>query len=162
MKGLAQPLDSSHNTAGTGYKGGQEITYLDIALMDLMGRYGMVDTQMVGINKQSLQVGNYPQDGEEALERSGPQLELLLKLEKAKEIRSMDISRGADVFCAAFVDEGSGQSMLSLRGRSSSLGSGGRLFQSKVLRGTSEADWTWNQVLAQILYIKIYLIPLLL
>jgi hypothetical protein len=74
-----------------------------------------------------------------------PQLEISLVLERAKEIRSMDIGRGADVFCAAFVDDGSDQS--SLRGNISRLGAGGRLFQTEVLRGTSEADWIWNQVL---------------
>ncbi len=145
MSSLAQPLDS-HPDSGIGYKNKQEITYLDMALMDLMGRYGVIDDRLVGTIKQSSQMGDYQQDEIQVSERIGPELELSLKLERAKEIRSMDIGRGADVFCAIFVDEGSEQGMISFRGGSGSLGAGGRLFQTEVMRGNSEADWTWNQV----------------
>ncbi len=148
MKSLAQPLVSSLNSVVTG----REITYLDVALMDLMGRYGMIDDRLVGISKQGLQPENSQQDEVEELERLGTQLELSLVLERAREIQSMDIGRGADVFCAAFVDEGSDQSMLSSRGGTSGLGAGGRLFQTRVLRGTSEADWIWNQVAVPLIY----------
>ena len=41
----------------------------------------------------------------------GPVIQLSLLVERARGIRSMDIGRGADVFCAAFVDEGDDQLM---------------------------------------------------
>ncbi len=143
IKDWTKPLDSNLSSVGTG----REITYLDIALMDLMARYGMIDDRLVGIRKRGLQDENHLQDEMEASEGLSSQLELSLILERAKDIKSMDIGRGADVFCAAFVDEEGNQS----RGISR-LGAGGRLFQTEVRRGTSEADWTWNQVVVPLMY----------
>ena len=145
MDCLAQPLNSLPDSE-SGYKKGQDITYLDIALMDLMDRYGVIDNRLVGTRNKNWKIEESQQDVKEASERLGLNLELSLKLEQAKEIRSMDIGRGADVFCAIFIDQGSDQGIPSFRGLSGSLGVGGRLFQTEVLRGNSEADWTWNQV----------------
>jgi hypothetical protein len=60
-----------------------------------------------------------------------------LTVERARNMPLMDLGRGADVFCAAFIDGGDDE-----------LGTAGgnRLFQTRVRRGAAEADWTWDEV----------------
>ena len=63
--------------------------------------------------------------------RSGPYQQsqrfvLTITIQKARNLPRMDIARGVDVFCALFV-EGSPE-----------------LYQTEILRGLSENDWTWG------------------
>ncbi len=135
----------------------QEISYLDVALMDLMIRYGEVNDHLMGkVHKYAEKLHCPDSDEFVVLDDFHPEIQLSMLVERARGIRSMDIGRGADVFCAAFVDEGDVQFKStstdrrpSLDGECISIGSGfgGRLFQTNILRGTSEVDWTWNQVI---------------
>ena len=157
MKALAQPLNYAQESAplsGHNLKNEQQISYLDFALTNLMGRYGVIDDNLVGSNKQSMHSEHDQRDNShehdqrdnsQVEEQSGLELELSLVVKKARNIRSMDVWRGADVFCAAFVADGSNKGQSAGTSRSI-LGTGGRLFQTEIMRGTSEADWTWNEV----------------
>ena len=63
-----------------------------------------------------------------------------LRLERVRGIGSVDLFGGADLFCVAFIgDWRSGQGI-------SGAIHGNRLFQTRVLRGRSESEWTWNEV----------------
>ncbi len=137
-------------------KSGQEISYLDVALMDLMNRYGQINYHLIGNVHECTETLHHPNKFD-VLDDSSPVIQLSLLVERARGIRSMDISRGADVFCAAFVDEGdepfrstSTIRTLGLCGERNSFGRGlggpSQLFQTDIHRGTSEVDWTWNQV----------------
>ena len=158
IKSLSQPVALGGEFEGGNIPGelgrgdGHEISYLDIALMDLMDRYGELNNRLIG--KVNNTHNSTSQGVLDDLDDINPVIQLSVLVESARGIRSMDIGRGADVFCAAFVDRGDDRIMSSdkasrLNGEdiSSSRDQGGRLFQTDILRGTSEVDWTWNQVI---------------
>ena len=55
---------------------------------------------------------------------------LSLIIQKAKDLPKMDVGRGVDVFCVAFLEHASG------------------LFQTEIRRGRRESDWQWDEKLS--------------
>jgi hypothetical protein len=129
---------------------------MDAALVDLMGRYGVFNEESLrtiqpqgfpmnstfqlspGMELMPSSPGaNLPDCNGEAESGSGV-LQLRLLLQKARGVPEMDLFRGSDLFCVAFIgDWSSGQGMID---------KGGRLFQTEIRRGRTEEDWTWNEV----------------
>jgi hypothetical protein len=146
--------------------------YLNAGLMDIMGRYGTVavstkeaqvadphphpDIQKADV--ADVDVPATPPGEAEGEQGSGvvafgelsevtwdPDAEVVvrLRIRSARGIGMVDLQRGADLFCVAFVgDWRAGQN---LRGEHIK---GNRLFQTEVCRGKTEEDWTWDKVTA--------------
>jgi hypothetical protein len=121
---------------------------LNEALMDLMNRHGNVMDEIFQNSAEGPALSNVGPGGEVIVPggihggAQGTKMCIKLRLERARGIGQIDLTKGADLFCVAFVvDSRSGQG---LRG----LLNGNRLFQTKVMRGSTEEDWTWNEVSA--------------
>jgi hypothetical protein len=109
--------------------------HLDDALVDLMGRYGQITSDAI-FSSLPLPAEEGPPDGGDVPLR----LLVRLRVERAKGIGRMDLRRGADLFCVAFMRDWSFATGLPV------TVPGNRLFQTKVLRGRNEEGWTWNEV----------------
>ena len=107
--------------------------HLDTALVDLMGRYGRISQDDFSGSDHAPSSGG----GE-----SDRKVLVRLRVERARGIGRMDLGRGADLFCVAFVMD------TALASGKAVPVEGNRLFQTKVLRGRTEEDWTWNEVAA--------------
>jgi hypothetical protein len=145
------------DSAGCSFREERSV-HLDAALVDLMGRYGRVATELFFDSGRGYQPAEAEAAGRELADRyawgdprqeDAPQLgnslqQVLVRLivERARGIGKMDLGRGADLFCVAFVGDWSPAC-----GRPVTV-PGNRLFQTKVRRGRSEDDWTWNEVCA--------------
>jgi hypothetical protein len=121
---------------------------LNEALMDLMNRHGNVMDEIFQNSAEGPALSTVGPGGEVIVpggvhgEAQGTKVFIKLRLERARGIGQIDLKKGADLFCVAFVvDSRSGQG---LRGQLN----GNRLFQTKVMRGSTEEDWTWNEVSA--------------
>ena len=121
---------------------------LNEALMDLMKRHGNVMDEIFQNTAEGSALSSIGPGGEVTVPEGvrggaqGTKAIVQLRLERARGIGQIDLKNGADLFCVAFVvDSRSGQG---LRG----LLNGNRLFQTKVMRGSTEEDWTWNEVSA--------------
>ena len=126
--------------------------YLDVALVNLMGRYGRIsnplERQGDNLAQKPTQVptiaahliGNSDGDGGPGnLSLPEQDFKVRLLLECARGVGRVDVFSGADLYCAAFVgywgkDQGNGED------------AGNVLFQTSIRRGKSEADWIWNEV----------------
>jgi hypothetical protein len=124
--------------------------FLNIALMDVMRRYGTVKEDLANDSSNSKQPHQHHTDanlqGDEPIAAAQciandvcVDVVVQLKLVQARGVGRVDLSSGADLFCVAFVgDWRISESKRELEGN--------RLFQSQVLRGKNELDWIWNEV----------------
>ena len=138
-----------HNHAGHGLETDQ---YLQTALKDLMLRFSspevpdpfrirqeqnkaFMEAAKLETMKRVAQMhlsslGASIKIEDERLESEGmesnPPRTLNVTIERARHLPQMDLRKGVDVFCAVFVEGAPG------------------LFQTRILRGKSEADWTWG------------------
>ena len=126
--------------------------YLDVALVNLMGRYGHISNPLERHDDDLAQsptqvpaiaahlIGNSDGDGGPGnLSLTEQDIKVRLLLECARGVGRVDVFSGADLYCAAFVgywgkDQGNGED------------AGNVLFQTSIRRGKSEADWIWNEV----------------
>ena len=114
---------------------------LNEALMDFMKRYGNIMGGIFHDSPEKSALSVVPGDWTAIGEAQSPQVIVNLRLERARGVGRMDFGMGADLFCVAFI--------IDSRARHGYLGNlhGNRLFQTKVMRGKAEEDWTWNEVL---------------
>jgi len=131
---------------------GDSSDYLNVALLDLMRRYGKVMEEIfqqqsrlpLQFHLKDEQIRSYGVEpatvmAGELKERALDSVVVVqLRLLQARGVGLTDLKEGADLFCVAFVGD--------LRvGQKWNL-VGNRLFQTKVVRGKTEDDWTWNEV----------------
>ena len=131
--------------------------FLNVALLDLMARYGTFKEGFFENNTENSVQHHKPEHekhGHSQLDCADSPRHLAmaahiggadsvvvhLRLERARGIGWVDLWGGADLFCVAFVgDWRTGR-------RPHGNVKGNRLFQTNVMRGRTEADWTWNEV----------------
>ena len=127
--------------------------HLNSALFELMGRYGTMKSEVLEHSDGDQQIDHtqtaatdtgdavtavFPDKKKE--EQLVCDMVVRLRLERVRGIGNVDMFGGADLFCVAFIgDWRSGQGI-------SGAIHGNRLFQTRVLRGRSESEWTWNEV----------------
>jgi hypothetical protein len=93
--------------------------FLESAKLETMKRVAQLQLDVLNKSLQQLGQGST----EVKLQRRV----LRAVVQKARHLPRMDFGRGVDVFCALFVEGGPG------------------LFQTEILRGSCESDWTWGE-----------------
>jgi hypothetical protein len=110
---------------------------LNEALMDFMKRYGNIMGEIFHDSAETSAHTVVSGDMTVMGEVQKSQVVVNLRLERVRGVGRMDFGNGADLFCVSFI--------IDSRARHGNL-IGNRLFQTKVMRGKTEEDWTWNEV----------------
>ena len=99
----------------------QHKAFMEAAQLDTMKRIAQMHISSLSNMKIAMS-----DDERKDMEIRHQMRKLNVTIERARNLPHMDFSKGVDVFCAIFVEGNAG------------------LFQTEVLRGRSEADWTWG------------------
>lgn len=138
--------------------GGLADVYLNAALVELMGRYGTArdrwqhtchpdhaahDAACGDMHPAWARTAHTSHLAEpiKAGEDSEDVLKVLLTVGSARGVSGMDLWRGADLYCVAFIGDWS-----SGAGRAADSDKGNEVFQTAIKPGRTEAEWKWDEV----------------